>query len=191
MKSSQLVVLQILLCAGMLTMLGACDQSQPTKIAAAPKAALPVDLFVQQQPVGALGVSQVKTQAKAGEHVVMLGRIGGSKSPFVSNRAVFTMVDPSIKTCAEMPDDHCKTPADYCCEDSNDLAKALASVSIVNADGKPLNIALETEGSLKPLMLIAVEGTLQSTDNGAFVVNAQHIYKVVNDPLASTISKIK
>jgi hypothetical protein len=36
-------------------------------------------------------------------------------------------------------------------------------------------------------MLIAVEGTLQSTEGGSFVVRAEHVYKVANDPLASKI----
>jgi hypothetical protein len=36
-------------------------------------------------------------------------------------------------------------------------------------------------------MWIAVEGTLQPTDGGAFIVNADHIYKMPNDPLASKL----
>lgn len=63
----------------------------------------------------------------------------------------------------------------------------MASIEIDGADGKPLAIALESEGTLKPLMLVAVEGTLQSTDGGSFVVRAQHIYKIPNDPLAKHI----
>jgi hypothetical protein len=168
----------------------ACDQSAPTPTKNATNstnAALPKDLFITQEPAGALGVLKVRQSAKAGDHVTMIGRIGGSENPFVSNRAVFTMVDASVKTCLEMGDAHCPTPADYCCEDSTELAKSMASVNITDKSGKPLAISLAADGSLKPLMWIAVEGTLQPTDGGAFIVNADHIYKMPNDPLASKL----
>ncbi|MSR34822.1 MAG: hypothetical protein EXS12_08545 [Phycisphaerales bacterium] len=169
----------------------ACDQSAPTppkNAATAATSSLPKDLFITQEPAGALGVLKVRQSAKAGDHVAMIGRIGGSINPFVSNRAVFTMVDASLTSCLEMGDAaHCPTPADYCCEDSNELAKAMASVTITDKTGKPLAISLATEGSLKPLMWIAVEGTLQPMDGGAFIVNADHIYKMPNDPLASRL----
>lgn len=169
----------------------ACDQSAPTQpknAANAATSALPKDLFITQEPAGALGVLKVRQSAKAGDHVTMIGRIGGSENPFVSNRAVFTMVDASLKSCLEMGDAaHCPTPADYCCEDSSQLAKAMASVAITDKSGKPLVISLAADGSLKPLMWIAVEGTLQPTDGGAFIVNAEHIYKMPNDPLASKL----
>ena len=169
----------------------ACDQSAPTSTKNATNstnAALPKDLFITQEPAGALGVLKVRQSAKAGDHVTMIGRIGGSEKPFVSNRAVFTMVDASVKTCLEMGDAaHCPTPADYCCEDSTELAKSMASVNITDKSGKPLAISLAADGSLKPLMWIAVEGTLQPTDGGAFIVNADHIYKMPNDPLASKL----
>jgi len=166
----------------------ACDQSAPTPTKSAMNSALPQGLFVTQEPAGAIGVLKVRQSAKAGDHVAMIGRIGGSENPFVSNRAVFTMVDVSVKTCLEMGDAaHCPTPADYCCEDSSALAKAMASVTIADKTGKPLPISLAADGSLKPLMWIAVEGTLQPTDGGAFIVNADHIYKMPNDPLASKL----
>lgn len=166
----------------------ACDQSASTPTNNAANAALPKDLFVTQEPAGAIGVLKVRQSAKAGDHVAMIGRIGGSENPFVNNRAVFTMVDVSVKTCPEMGDAaQCPTPADYCCEDSSELAKAMASVAITDKSGKPLKISLAADGSLKPLMWIAVEGTLQPTDGGVFVVNADHIYKMPNDPLASKL----
>ena len=166
----------------------ACDQSAPTPTKSATNSALPKDLFVTQEPTGAMGVLKIRQSAKPGDHVAMIGRIGGSENPFVSNRAVFTIVDVSVKTCLEMGDaDHCPTPADYCCEDSTSLAKAMASVTIADKSGKPLPISLAADGSLKPLMWIAVEGTLQPTDGGAFIVKADHIYKMPNDPLASKL----
>ena len=181
---SKLIVTTAFLCLAPI----ACDQSAPTPPKNATNSALPKDLFVTQEPAGAAGVLKVRQSAKAGDHVAMIGRIGGSVNPFVSNRAVFTMVDASMKSCAEMgDDDHCPTPADYCCVPTEELSKATASVCITDSTGKPLAMSLAADGSLKPLMWIAVEGTLQPTDGGAFIVNADHIYKMPNDPLASKL----
>ena len=131
---------------------------------------------------------EARTTAKTGDRVAVIGRIGGSRAPFVSSRAIFTIVDQSMKSCLETDEEeHCPRPWDYCCEEKKELAKSMASIEINDANGKPLALALESEGTFKPLMLIAVEGTLQSTEGGSFVVRAEHVYKVPNDPLASKI----
>lgn len=154
----------------------------------APIASLPAGLFVAEQPAGAVGVIAARASAKAGDRVVLLGRIGGSRSPFVSNRAIFTIIDLSLKSCVEMgDDDHCPRPWDYCCEERKSLTAGSASIEITDATGTPLAVALESEGTLKPLMLVAVEGTLQVSDGGALLVRADHIHKVANDPLVAHI----
>ena len=170
----------------------ACDKAAPN--AANPVAqnagstALPANLLVTEQPTGAMGVIEARTAAKTGDRVAVIGRIGGSRAPFVSSRAIFTIVDQSMKSCLETDEEeHCPRPWDYCCEDKKELAKSIASIEISDANGKPLALALESEGTFKPLMLIAVEGTLQSTEGGSFVVRAEHVYKIANDPLASKI----
>lgn len=169
-----------------------CDKAAPpatnAQTQASPSVHLPANLLVTEQPTGALGVIEARKSSHAGERVAIIGRIGGSRSPFVSTRAIFTIVDPSLKSCIETGDeDHCPRPWDYCCEDKKGLANAMASIEITDATGKPLEMALESEGTFKPLMLIAVEGTLHSTEGGSFVVRADHVYKVANDPLAAKI----
>ncbi len=192
MKSLHSLAALLLITLSLITLsLAACDK--PATQLALPAAAtsaptLPAGLFVTEQPAGAVGVIAARAIAKAGDRVVLLGRIGGSRSPFVSNRAIFTIVDPSLKSCVEMgDDDHCPRPWDYCCEERKSITQGMASIEIDGADGKPLAFALEAEGTLKPLMLVAVEGTLQASDGGALLVRADHIYKVANDPLAKFI----
>lgn len=170
----------------------ACDKpaTPPTPAATTTTAtvSLPAGLFVADAPAGAVGVIAARATAKAGDHVVLLGRIGGSRSPFVSNRAIFTIIDPSLKSCVEMgDDDHCPRPWDYCCEDRKSLTNGMASIEIADTAGKPLAIGLESEGTLKPLMLVVVEGTLQASEGGTLLVRADHIHKVANDPLAKFV----
>ncbi len=167
----------------------ACDKpATPPPAPAAATALLPTGLFVTEQPAGAVGVIASRAASKPGDHVVVLGRIGGSRSPFVSNRAIFTIIDPSLKSCVEMgDDDHCPRPWDYCCEERKSLTAALAMIEVVGADGKPIELSLESEGTLKPLMLVAVEGTIQPGEGGAMLIRADHICRVANDPLAAHI----
>ncbi|MSR29616.1 MAG: hypothetical protein EXS03_08605 [Phycisphaerales bacterium] len=152
-------------------------------------AALPAALMATTEPVGALKILDARKAApKEGDRVAVIGRIGGKRAPFVSNKAVFTIVDPTLQSCVEMGDaDHCPRPWDYCCEEKTALANAMASVEVVGADGKPLPIALATEGTLKPLMLVAVEGTVQGQEGGVFLIRAERIYRYPNDPLADHI----
>lgn len=149
---------------------------------------MPAGLVVSQESPAAKGVLEVRKIAKPGDHVTVLGRIGGSRLPFVSTQAIFTIVDSTLESCVEMGDDeHCPRPWDYCCEDKTSLARAMASIEIAGANGKLLAIALADEGSLKPLMLVAVEGTVQSTDGGSLVVRADRICRIPGDPLEKHI----
>lgn len=166
-----------------------CDRTNsppPTPTASVVK--LPADLIITTQPAGAIGVIEARKSATVGMRVAVIGRIGGSRSPFVNNRAIFTIVDSSLKSCAETgEEDHCPRPWDYCCEDKTALAQAMASIEISNASGEPLAISANADGTLKPLMLVAVEGVLQSTEGGSFLIRADHVYPVANDPLASKV----
>ncbi len=185
MRLTQLHSLPFLVACALVMAIIACDGTTPP-----PKVkpvTLPADTFVEVQPMEARSILEAKRTASAGQRVAIIGRVGGSTSPIVSQRAVFTMVDASLKSCAEMGEDHCPTPADYCCEERGSLANAMASVSLVDANGVPLAISLEAEGSIKPLMLLVVEGTLQPTSDHSFNIHATHLYKVPNDPLASKI----
>lgn len=167
------------------------EPAEPAAVAGS--AALPNGLILARRPLGALGVASARAGIRPGEPISVIGRIGGSRSPIVSNRAVFTIVDPEMKCCLETGDaDHCPRPWDYCCSDRTKLAAAMATVEIRGADGKPLALSLEQEGTLKPLTLIAVNGVLEAPDaSGSFVIRARGIYLMPDDPLAERIKALK
>ena len=174
--------------AAALFALAACDEkpapAPTTKPAgtstAAPKPAasdIPATLFLTAAPADAKDIKDAKPTLKAGDKVTLTGRIGGSEEPFVDGRAVFTIVDSHIKDCDQMGEKgHCKTPWDYCCEPSDDLAKASATVQVVGADGKPLKSSLKDVHGLKPLATVVVVGTVASVEGGSLVVNASGMH---------------
>ena len=159
-----------------------CDRKSQTATeqpaAAANAEALPPSLALAEAPAGANDVLAVRSGAKEGDAVVVRGRVGGSRSPFVDGRASMQIVDASMKACGEgTPMDECKTPWDYCCSEPKDIAAHSASVQVVGADGKPLRASLSGFAGLKPLSKVTVKGTVaKSADSGALVINATGVH---------------
>ena len=149
--------------------------AEPTGMPAMGIVRLPEGLVVRGEPSGA-HVAACKLAAKQGEEVTIVGRIGGTRNPFIADAAVFTIVDPSLKACSDSDDDHCKTPWDYCCEDREAMKRGMATVEIVGDDGQPLALPLRGLQGLEPLAMVAVTGTVtERNDQGVFVVRAKKI----------------
>ena len=128
-------------------------------------------------PAKGTGVAAAKGAARQGESITVVGRIGGSEEPFVADRAVFTIVDPAIKSCADGGDaEHCKTPWDYCCEDRAKMRAGTATVEIAGADGRPLALSVRGMSGLDPLATVAVTGkVIERNDAGVLVIRAERI----------------
>jgi hypothetical protein len=137
---------------------------------------LPKGFILGAVPEGSKMVEEVKKAAKKGDTVVIRGRIGGSVEPFVDGRAVFTIVGPGIKSCAEEPDDPCKTPWDYCCETKADIVLHSATVQVLDGAGKPLKIGMKGRSGLKELSDVSVVGKVMSMEGKAMVVQATGLY---------------
>lgn len=173
------LVLFVVACASI--SLAACDRSSATNggDVTAPKAeaAVPPGLFVDAAPSGAREVIPAKQQAQAGESIVIHGRIGGSRSPFVEGRAIFTLADMSLPPCSDNPDDACATPWDYCCEPVDKLKKGTITVQVADEAGAPLRVTLESRGGLRPLAEVTIEGRIaQKMGDGAMILNASRIF---------------
>jgi len=162
----------------------ACEKKPALPAAPAPAASgselvLPTGFFLAGTPKEAVEVKDAKPNAKVGDTVTIIGRIGGSREPFVDGRAIFTLVDTRLKACGEgAEEDGCKTPWDYCCEPRKELTANMATVRIVGADGQPLKYGLMNVQGLKPLARVTVVGTVAEAEGGVLVVNASGVHVV-------------
>ena len=131
------------------------------------------DYVLDAEPSGAKGVVEVRRDAKDGDEVVVVGRIGGSKAPFVEGLAAFTIVDPKLAPCK--PDCGCPTPWDYCC-DPGELLTHKATVKIAGDGGKPVEIDARQLLDAKELATVVVRGRASRDEAGNLTVLADGLY---------------
>jgi len=127
------------------------------------------------EPADAKGVIQVREQAKDGDAIVVIGRVGGSKEPCVKGRAAFTIVDPSYQSCDERGET-CETPWDYCHATKDEMTRATAMIKVVDAQGKTLSQDVQDLLGIQPLQTVVVQGRAKRDDNGNLTVLAEGIY---------------
>ena len=153
-----------------------CDEPKVPAPTPQAQSALPAGLVLSSAPADAKTVTQVRTAAKDGDEVVMRGVVAGRVDPIAENRAILTLLDPSIKTCDKMQDG-CKTPWDACCESQDVLTSNTATVQVVDEKGAVLKTGLASVPGLKPLKEVVVKGKLKvSPDGKAAVVDATGLY---------------
>lgn len=183
MKTLHWTVGMMIVVVPLLLAVGCNEQKSSPKTGSVSTASLPAGLILAEAPGGAVSIAQARLVAKPGDTVVVQGRIGGSKEPFVSDRAIFQVVDMSMPPCAEAHG--CETPWDYCCEPHDQVAAKSMTVQVIGADGKPLALDLPGKSSLKPMDKIIVRGKVANKAGDAvMIVNADGIY-VVQSPASA------
>ena len=131
--------------------------------------------LLASEPSGAKPVIDARAAVKDNEDVVVVGRIGGSADPWVDNVAAFSIVDPSLKACSDIPGDACPVPWDYCCE-TDKLPKATALVKLVDENGKPVSVDARKLLNVKELQTVVVRGKAKRDEAGNLTVLASGIY---------------
>lgn len=130
------------------------------------------------EPSGGRGVLAIRETAKDQDDVVIVGRIGGSLTPWVDGRAAFQIVDPSLVACSDETEDgevcSCKTPWDYCCE--SDPAKAMTLVQFVEADGAVVRHDARKIFELEELQTVIVKGKAKRDDAGNLTIMAEGMF---------------
>jgi hypothetical protein len=116
-------------------------------------------LLLKEEPKDAKEVKAVRAKAKHGEDVVVVGRIGGRKNPWIKNAAAFSIVDTSLKSCDQIPGDTCPYPWDYCCE--ADLGKSTVFVTFVDDAGKLVKQDARKLLKVKELQTVVIEGKVK------------------------------
>jgi hypothetical protein len=141
-------------------------------------AASPAWLLTSAPPAEPVDVAAAKGVVNEGDRVVIRGRIGGRGEPMTEGSPVMVIMDVSIPSCADNPEDTCRTPWDYCCEPAEVKTANSATIQVVDAQGQPVADSLRAAG-LEPLdEIIAVGVVGPRPDPSVLVVRATEIYRV-------------
>lgn len=125
----------------------------------------------EKDPDGAKGVIEVRKEAKDGDEVTVVGRVGGAAKPLTEGRAAFVIADTSLK-----PTEGCETPWDFCEYPKKEVAESRLSVKFVDDDGKTLQAGAREIFGLKELTTVVVKGKVQRDDKGNVVVVGKSLF---------------
>lgn len=152
-----------------------CSQQETDELVPSPE---PVDggqYLLSEEPRDANDVIAVRESAQDDEAVVVVGRIGGSRDPWVEGRAAFSIVDLSLKACSDIEGDTCKMPWDYCCQ-TDLLPDATVLVKVVDESGELIGTDSRELLSVKELDTVVVNGKAKRDDAGNLTVLASKLY---------------
>ncbi len=130
--------------------------------------------LLTSQPADALEVKELLGQAKDGDEVMVIGRIGGEKDPWVEGLAMFNLVDSSLVPCNEIPGDNCPWPWDYCCDPN--VAASRTLVEIVDKNGSTVAEDARRLLNITELQTIVVKGTARKDEDGNVTLIATGIF---------------
>ena len=122
------------------------------------------------EPAGAIDVIDFREQAKDGQAVVVLGRIGGGVKPWIEGRAAFVLADERVSaSCEEECDENCT----LCAEE---LASATTLVKVLGEDGKVVPVDARKLLGLADNQIVVVRGIANRDKGGNVSISAEGIY---------------
>ncbi len=138
----------------------------------------PPPQFVTVAPGGEAKPIPEARNLDPGSEVVLRGRVMGVREPFVKERALFVLGDEgTITSCNAMPEDHCSTPWDACCDPVTVRSAGTASIQLLGKDGNLLPMGLKGVGGLKELSKVTVAGKVAPGSTAeSFVVIASAVF---------------
>ena len=132
--------------------------------------------LLKTEPEDVVGVITLREEAKDQDPVVLVGRIGGRRNPWIKGRCAFTVIDASMSVVADGQESgQDQVCLDDCCASLRTTCTLL--VKIVDENGNPLAIDTRKLFDVKENDMVVVKGTVHRDEaEGTCVVAAQGIY---------------
>ncbi|QKK09469.1 MAG: hypothetical protein HND58_15730 [Planctomycetota bacterium] len=165
-------------CAAALMTIAGCSKSEETSTGKADTTSTAAWVLTGAPAGEAVSVADAKASAAEGDAITIRARIGGRSKPITADSPVFLVMDMEVPSCADMEEDHCATPWDYCCEAQESIKANSATVQIVGPDGSTIETDPIAAG-LNPLDEVIVVGTVGPRPNSdVLTIRATGIHRV-------------
>ena len=138
-------------------------------------------ILLPEIPEGAVSITEARQKPAPGTKVTLSGKVMGNENPIIQSRALLTLGDPArITSCDLIPGDECPTPWDVCCDDPDMVTASIATIQVLDEQGRPLKAGLRGLGGLKELSSLIVVGEVaEGSHENNFLVNATGIHVVM------------
>jgi hypothetical protein len=171
-------VLSIALASVFSIALTGCGGSSSANVSA--EAVTPVSIdgskyVLAEEPDDAIGVIEARESAQNGDAVVIVGRIGGAKNPWIDGRAAFMLLDASMVLVADGTE---RAEGEMCMDDccAAERAESTTLVKIVDGSGKVVAADARRLLGVAENDMVVVRGTVSKDDAGNFVMLADGIH---------------
>jgi len=135
-------------------------------------------ILLSEAPEGAITITEARKRPTPGTKVIVSGKVMGNDNPIIQSRALLTLGDPTrLDSCDLIPGDECQTPWDVCCADPDVVRASIATIQVIDENGKPVKAGLRGIGGLQELSKLIVIGEVADGSNeNNFLVNATGIH---------------
>jgi len=135
-------------------------------------------ILLPRAPEGAITITEARQNPAPGTRVILSGKVMGNENPIIKSRALLILGDPTkLTSCDLIPDDPCETPWDVCCDDPDLITASIATIQVLDEQGKPLKAGMRGLGGLKELSSLIVVGEVaEGSHENNFLVNATGIH---------------
>lgn len=131
--------------------------------------------ILAEEPDDAVGVMIAREDAKDKDEIVLVGRIGGRKNPWIKDRAAFMMIDAAMTVVAEGEESgEGEICLDDCCAALRTDCTTL--VKVVDARGSVLPIDARKLLSANENDLVVVKGKVRRDEANSFSIEASGVY---------------
>ena len=153
--------------------LGCSSGDSTTDQATSVDPTLAAKYILSEEPADASEIAELLESAQDGQEVAVVGRIGGSASPFVDGLAAFTLVDTHLEPCPDA--EGCPTPWDYCC-DRSILPKHTLTVKVVDDQDSPVEHDAADLLGVEELSTVVAQGRAAVDEAGNVSILATGVF---------------
>jgi hypothetical protein len=146
-----------------------CAKPNPPSASAGP---IP-NVLLSQEPAGAVEVLDARDEAKDGEPIVLVGRLGGGLKPWIDGRAAFLLVDTRILPSCDEDGHQCEAGCPDC---AKEMLAASTMVKFLGSDGKVLAVDARDLLKAKEESTVVVRGIASRDPTGNLSIAAEGVF---------------